>query len=265
MHAATNARATVIFCRQRARARLLLGDYQRHATGPAMRLEDQPRRGSGWETMLRNLATDALVAEAVLYASGGRRRLIVEHGQPLTEQAAALVQQFVDDVDQAAGCSLERGGSGPGIPASTSSTRRTTSFAAGNPAWPSAAPCVSSFTNNDSRSVRCIARPRACHRQDDHARYRRLLVRGARGQGLERRTASNGGVASRRDPRLDEAAGRLDALQALPDGGVVGPHLLYAHVVAEHRPGPVSQAPGRHEGRHSAGRPPPGTCPAPSL
>ncbi len=50
--------------------------------------------------MHRNLAADAVVAEAVLYASGGRR-LTVEHGQPLTEQAAALVQQLVVDVDQA--------------------------------------------------------------------------------------------------------------------------------------------------------------------
>jgi hypothetical protein len=33
--------------------------------------------------MLRNLAADAVVAEAVLYAAGGRR-LTVEHGGPLT-------------------------------------------------------------------------------------------------------------------------------------------------------------------------------------
>lgn len=43
----------------------------------------------------------SVVAEAVLYATGGRR-LAVEHGQPLTEQAATLVQQLVDDVDQGA-------------------------------------------------------------------------------------------------------------------------------------------------------------------
>ncbi len=36
--------------------------------------------------MLRNLAADAVVAEAVLYAAGARR-LTVEHVQPLTEQA----------------------------------------------------------------------------------------------------------------------------------------------------------------------------------
>ncbi len=51
---------------------------------------DQARRTSGWQAMLRNLAADAVVAEAVLYASGGRR-VTIEHGQPLTEQAAALV------------------------------------------------------------------------------------------------------------------------------------------------------------------------------
>ncbi len=61
---------------------------------------DRSRRISGWEAMQRNLAADVVVAEAVLYASGGRR-LTVEHGQPFTQQAAALVQQLVDDVDQA--------------------------------------------------------------------------------------------------------------------------------------------------------------------
>ncbi len=61
---------------------------------------DHARRISGWEAMHRNLAADAVVAEALLYASGGRR-LTVEHGQPLTEQAAALVRQLVDEVDQA--------------------------------------------------------------------------------------------------------------------------------------------------------------------
>jgi hypothetical protein len=61
---------------------------------------DHARRTSGWEAMHRNLAADDVLAEAVLYASGGRR-LTVEHGQPLTEQAAALVRQLVDDVDQA--------------------------------------------------------------------------------------------------------------------------------------------------------------------
>jgi hypothetical protein len=61
---------------------------------------DHARPTSGWEAMHRNLAADAVLAEAVLYASGGRR-LTVEHGQPLTQQAAALVQQLVDEVDQA--------------------------------------------------------------------------------------------------------------------------------------------------------------------
>lgn len=61
---------------------------------------DHARRTSGWEAMQRNLAADAVVAETFLYASGGRR-LTVEHGQPLTDQAAALVQRLVDDVDQA--------------------------------------------------------------------------------------------------------------------------------------------------------------------
>ena len=66
-----------------------------------MTTDDQARRGTGWEAMHRTLAADAVVAEALLYASGGRR-LTVEHGRPLTRQAAALVQQLVDDVDQAA-------------------------------------------------------------------------------------------------------------------------------------------------------------------
>ena len=63
--------------------------------------DPRPRRGSGWQAMHSTLAADAAVAEALLYVSGGRR-LTVEHGQPLTPQAAALVQQLVDDVDQAA-------------------------------------------------------------------------------------------------------------------------------------------------------------------
>jgi hypothetical protein len=61
---------------------------------------DHARRTSAWEAMHRNLAADAVLAEAVLYASGGRR-LTVEHGQPLTPQAATLVQQLVDEVDRA--------------------------------------------------------------------------------------------------------------------------------------------------------------------
>ncbi len=63
---------------------------------------DRSHRSSGWDAMQRNLAADDVVAEAVLYASGGRR-LTVEHGQPLTEQAGALVQQLVVDVDAAVG------------------------------------------------------------------------------------------------------------------------------------------------------------------
>ncbi len=74
-----------------------------------MSTEDQARRGSSWEAVMRTLAADAVVAEAVLYASGGRR-LTVEHGQPLTQQAAALVQQLVDDVDAAAGAAGCLGG-----------------------------------------------------------------------------------------------------------------------------------------------------------
>lgn len=66
-----------------------------------MTADHQAHRGSGWDAMHRTLAADAVVAEALLYASGGRR-LTVEHGQPLTDQAAALVQQLVHDVDQAA-------------------------------------------------------------------------------------------------------------------------------------------------------------------
>ncbi len=48
-------------------------------------------------------------AGTLQYASGARR-LTVEHGQPLTEQAAALVQQLVDDVDQAAAAAGYLGG-----------------------------------------------------------------------------------------------------------------------------------------------------------
>ena len=66
-----------------------------------MTADHQAHRGSGWEAMHRTLAADAVVAEALLYASGSRR-LTVEHGQPLTDQAAALVQQLVDSLDRAA-------------------------------------------------------------------------------------------------------------------------------------------------------------------
>ena len=71
--------------------------------------DNQARRGTGWEAMRRTLAADAVVAEALLYASGGRR-LTVEHGQPLTDQAGALVQRLVDDVDQAAAAAGYLGG-----------------------------------------------------------------------------------------------------------------------------------------------------------
>ncbi len=62
---------------------------------------DQAHRSSGWEAMHRTLAADAVVAEALLYVTSGRR-LTVEHCQPFTQHAAALVRQLVDDVDQAA-------------------------------------------------------------------------------------------------------------------------------------------------------------------
>ncbi len=74
-----------------------------------MTTDDSARRTSGWEAMHRNLAADAVLADAALYASGGRR-LTVEHGQPLTDQAAALVQQLVDDIDQAAEAAGHLGG-----------------------------------------------------------------------------------------------------------------------------------------------------------
>ena len=69
----------------------------------------QARRDGGWEAMHSTLAADAVLAEALLYASGGRR-LTVEHGQPLTQQEAALVQQLVDDVDAAAAAAGYLGG-----------------------------------------------------------------------------------------------------------------------------------------------------------
>jgi len=65
-------------------AALLLGQHQRHVTGTPMTTGDRSHRSSGWDAMQRNLVADDVVAEAVLYASGGRR-LTVEHGQPLTE------------------------------------------------------------------------------------------------------------------------------------------------------------------------------------
>ena len=71
--------------------------------------DHQARRGSGWDAMHRTLAAEAGVGEALLYASGGRR-VTVEHGQPLTDQAGALLQQLVDDVDQAATSAGHLGG-----------------------------------------------------------------------------------------------------------------------------------------------------------
>lgn len=71
--------------------------------------DHQARRGNGWEAVHSTLAADAAVAEALLYASDGRR-LTVEHGQPLTDRAAGLVQQLVSDVDQATAAAGYLGG-----------------------------------------------------------------------------------------------------------------------------------------------------------
>lgn len=57
---------------------------------------DQTRR-SGWETMLRNLDADAVLADAALYAAG-KRRLTVEHGEPLSAAAGELLRRLVDQV-----------------------------------------------------------------------------------------------------------------------------------------------------------------------
>ncbi len=85
--------------------------------------------------MLRNLAADAVVAEAVLYAAGGRR-LTVEHGQPLTEQAAALVRQLVDDVDEAAArAGYLGGGTATGRPTSITWTFSSTDGPARQLVW----------------------------------------------------------------------------------------------------------------------------------
>lgn len=43
-------------------------------------MSDDVRRSS-WETMLRNLAAEAVLTDAALYAAG-HRRLTVEHGEP---------------------------------------------------------------------------------------------------------------------------------------------------------------------------------------
>ncbi len=71
--------------------------------------DDQARRGTGWEAMHRTLAADAVVTEALLYPTGGRR-LTVEHGQALSSQAVALVEQLVGDVHQAAASAGYLGG-----------------------------------------------------------------------------------------------------------------------------------------------------------
>ena len=71
--------------------------------------DHQAHRGTAWEAMHRALAADAVVAEALLYASGGRR-LTVEHGQPLTNQATALVQRLVAGVEAGADAAGYLGG-----------------------------------------------------------------------------------------------------------------------------------------------------------
>ncbi len=69
----------------------------------------EPTRRTGWETTLANLAADAALADAALYASGARR-LTVDHGQPLTDAAEMLLQRLVDDVDAAAAAAGYLGG-----------------------------------------------------------------------------------------------------------------------------------------------------------
>jgi len=59
-----------------------------------------PDRVSGWQALRRNLAADAVLADAALYASGARR-LTVDHGGPLTAQGAVLLEQLVGLVDEA--------------------------------------------------------------------------------------------------------------------------------------------------------------------
>ena len=107
---------------------LLLGHHQRHAPGRPMTADHQAHRGSGWEAMQRTLAADAVVAEALLYASGGRR-LTVEHGQPLTDQAGVLLQRLVDD-QAAAGAGHLGGGTVTGRPTSITWTFPSTTVSA---------------------------------------------------------------------------------------------------------------------------------------
>lgn len=56
-------------------------------------------RRPGWETMLRNLDADAVLADAALYAAG-KRRLTVDHGEPLSGAAGELLQRLVEQVAQ---------------------------------------------------------------------------------------------------------------------------------------------------------------------
>ena len=149
-----------------------------------MTADHQAHRGSGWEAMHRNLAADAVVAEALLYASGGRR-LTVEHGQPLTDQAAALVQQLVDDVDQAAAAAGYLGGG--------TVTSRGASIT-----W--------TFPSTDSpRSATGLGRPSRCRpaepwRLDHHARWLRLTARASGGRGLGEGPLGFGGWKPRPPP-----------------------------------------------------------------
>jgi len=124
------------------------------------------------------------------------------------------------------------------------------------PAWPSASPCVSSSTNNDPQSVGVLPAPA---RATDGTAMTATGVcwcvahEGKSSSGSPPRTAAwrPGGTHALTRPRVG-----LTHYRPCPMDGVVGPYLLYAHVVAEHRQGPVSQAPVRHEGRpgHAPGR-----------
>jgi hypothetical protein len=59
--------------------------------------------------MLRNLAAEAVLTDAALYASG-RRRLTVAHGEPLTTDAAELVHHLVEQVNAAVDAAGHLGG-----------------------------------------------------------------------------------------------------------------------------------------------------------
>lgn len=56
-------------------------------------------RRAGWETMLRNLDAHAVLAEAAVYAAG-KRRLTVDHGEPLNDAGAELLSRLVHEVAQ---------------------------------------------------------------------------------------------------------------------------------------------------------------------